>query len=147
MCTTAYLIDNSYNDATYTHYGCDTAYGVLNLLEKATTSGTGVSSSFVITPVTTPIPPVASVNSGSSTTPASFTPITTTGNGGSTPSPVGPTKKASHAGAIAGGVVGGLVGLGAIAAGVVFLLSKRKADQRKSVMMEVPGRTYDYGKN
>jgi hypothetical protein len=145
MCTTAYLIDNSDNGATYTHYGCDSAYTVLNLLEEATT--TAATSSFIITPTTTPIGPTTSVTGGSSLTPSGFGLTTTNPSLGATWPPDLPAQKASHAGAIAGGVIGGLVGLSAIAAGVIFLLSKRKADQRKSMMMEVPGRTYDYGKN
>lgn len=123
-CAVAYL---SMGLNTYSEYFCQTISGNFpTILIETTPTATSVT-----TPNPTSTPPHITAPSPPGT---SSSPVT-----GST-SPPGPTPKPkshSNKGAIAGGVVGGLLGVGALASAVIFLLRKKKNDERKQATMEV----------
>jgi len=104
------------------------------------TSFAGASATAISTPITSPITTnnnVISTNTFStfSDTTASPSTSTTSPTSSSTSGPSNPST--SHAGAIAGGVVGGLAGLGLVVAGAIFWLHKRKQMEMRVTPPEV----------
>ena len=122
--------------ATFTEYFCNSIQEQATLMlystyttddSPASTSG-GAASSFSFY-----TPPVAVVTTSQSAAP-------TSSNAAVTTSPVtpGPTSKPhSDGGAIAGGVIGALAILAALAGGTILALRRRKMAQRKQTHMEI----------
>jgi len=111
---------------TYSNYECTDGTDLLFTVYPTANDGNSIS------PVTSPSSPPSAVISISTTGNSTYSPPTIS----SYSPPPTPTPHLSDAGAIAGGVVGAIVGI-ALVAGAVFFLARRKREQREEPVPEI----------
>src|SRR5947209_20627317 len=128
--------------STYSSFGCDSTSAFYLLATTPSSSQVKISSSSTITtsPTSTTITSSTSLSSITSTTTSSSTasnaPVTSPSNG-----PTASPTPNHHVAAIAGGVVGGVVGLALVIGAIAFIIYRVRKKRAEAVNDDIPEMT------